>query len=284
MFLFSFCFFQPIYNINSWVDYCHQSEDSGASGFGKKGSIFIQLECKIVKCVCFQHVGGLMCMSCALVLPSNVGVRALLRPHIRPHGPGAISATLGGCDHHVVRWFWQQRARRAHNFPEPEDQYSSVRSSALSARKILFNDNLVDSLCSRRECNAASLTLRVKKPEGGADVISASEALERARSLGLDVVLVNGEIDIPVVQLVNAKDHITNTIDRERKKKKRAKAQSKKQAVKELRIGPNIGANDLQTKIRRARSWLRSGTSVRFTFTSKQGAGLTLQESAKSAV
>ena len=80
----------------------------------------------------------------------DVGVRALLRPHIRPHGPGAISATLGGCDHHVVRWFGSKRARRAHNFPEPEDQYSSVRSSALSARKILFNDNLVDSLCSRR--------------------------------------------------------------------------------------------------------------------------------------
>ena len=114
-------------------------------------------------------------------------------------------------------------------------------------------------------------------------MISASEALEEAHSLGLDVVLVNGEIDIPVVQLVNAKDHITNTIDRERKKKKRAKAQSKKQAVKELRIGPNIGANDLQTKIRRARSYCALVLASDLRSRQSRVLGL-LYKSAKSAV
>lgn len=91
--------------------------------------------------------------------------------------------------------------------------------------------------------------------------MEASKALEIAKREGLDLVEVAPSTKPPVVKLLNFQRFLL-----ERKKKKKvAKKRSTKIELKEIRIKPNIGEADLNTRAKRTREFLKRGNRVKLT-------------------
>ena len=88
-----------------------------------------------------------------------------------------------------------------------------------------------------------------------------TEAIQKAKDLGLDLVEVSAEAKPPVVRILDFKKY--------RFAKKRQESASKKKTkttgTKELRFRPSIGPNDLQIRIDRAREFLSEGNKVKLT-------------------
>lgn len=88
-----------------------------------------------------------------------------------------------------------------------------------------------------------------------------AEAIKKAKDLGLDLVEVSAEAKPPVARILDFKKY--------RFAKKRQESASKRKTkttgTKELRFGPSIGPNDLQTRIERAREFLEEGNKVKLT-------------------
>ncbi|OHC05410.1 MAG: translation initiation factor IF-3, partial [Planctomycetes bacterium RIFCSPHIGHO2_12_39_6] len=81
--------------------------------------------------------------------------------------------------------------------------------------------------------------------------MSKEEALERARSLDLDLVEVAPDANPPVCRIMNYGKY---------KYKQRKRMHHKQHVVqlKELRLRPKTGEHDIQTKIRQARKFLEN--------------------------
>ena len=104
--------------------------------------------------------------------------------------------------------------------------------------------------------------MRVIDPEGGMlGVISKTEALEKAREWGLDLVCVSPMATPVVCKIMDYGKHLY-------KMKKKAKRSKKNQIIveiKELKIRPNTDTHDIATKIRHAIKFLGEGNKVKFT-------------------
>ena len=85
--------------------------------------------------------------------------------------------------------------------------------------------------------------------------MSKEEALERARSLDLDLVEVAPDANPPVCRIMNYGKY---------KYKQRKRMHHKQHVVqlKELRLRPKTGEHDIQTKIRQARKFLENKDRV----------------------
>jgi translation initiation factor IF-3 len=94
-------------------------------------------------------------------------------------------------------------------------------------------------------------------------VISFREAMTMAHDLGLDLVEVVPTAEPPVCKIL---DFGKFRYDQSKKEKENKKAQHQIK-VKEIKVKPNIDDNDLETKIRHARSFLEEGNKVRVTCT-----------------
>ena len=92
-------------------------------------------------------------------------------------------------------------------------------------------------------------------------VLDLSDALKKAQELGLDLVEVAAQTKPPVVRILDFKKYQFEKKQRDRGSKKRTKVQE----TKELRFGPNIGPNDLQVRIERAKGFLGGGDKVKLT-------------------
>jgi translation initiation factor IF-3 len=92
---------------------------------------------------------------------------------------------------------------------------------------------------------------------GQAGVVSAREALNRAREASLDLVLVAAHADPPVVKITDYGRHKYE--QSKLKKDKKPKGQS----VKGIKVSPNIAEHDLQVMTRRAYQFLSEGDKVR---------------------
>lgn len=104
-------------------------------------------------------------------------------------------------------------------------------------------------------------SLRVLDLEGKQiGVISKQEALEKARSQGLDLVEIAPKAQPPVAKIINFKKFLYQ----EEKKRKEEKKRSKASETKEVRLGPFMSENDLLVMEKRAREFLISGDKVRF--------------------
>ncbi|EDX72657.1 translation initiation factor IF-3, C-terminal domain, putative [Coleofasciculus chthonoplastes PCC 7420] len=82
------------------------------------------------------------------------------------------------------------------------------------------------------------------------------EALQLAKDVGLDLVVVSERKDAPVAKILDYGKH-----QYQQKKRQR---QSSKPTLKEVKLRPNVGESDYSLRINRAVEWLSKGDSVKF--------------------
>ncbi|OGC50097.1 translation initiation factor IF-3 [candidate division WWE3 bacterium RIFCSPHIGHO2_01_FULL_40_23] len=92
-------------------------------------------------------------------------------------------------------------------------------------------------------------------------VVTKGEALRMAREEKLDLVEIAPNANPPVAKILDFKKFLYT----ERKKASAARAHSKQTELKEFKFGPNIGSNDLNLKIGRAKEFLKGKNRVKFT-------------------
>ncbi len=107
--------------------------------------------------------------------------------------------------------------------------------------------------------------LRVIDGEENLGVLSRAEALDRARSQGLDIILIAPQANPPVAKILDYNKFLYE----ERKRKSVAKARSKKSEVKELRLSPVIGEGDLVRTAERAKEFIKDGNRVKISIVLK---------------
>lgn len=104
--------------------------------------------------------------------------------------------------------------------------------------------------------------LRVIDKDGNqVGVISLREALEMAEAASLDLVEIVPDANPPVCKIIDYGKYRYDQTKREKESKK-ARHTIK---VKEIKIKPNIGENDFNTKLRHARKFLEEGNKVKLT-------------------
>ena len=104
--------------------------------------------------------------------------------------------------------------------------------------------------------------MRVVDPNGEqAGVLPISEAVERARSMGLDLVEVAPKARPPVCRIM---DYGRFRYQQD-KKEKHSRKQQHQIEIKQVKIRPNIDDHDLDTKLGRARKFLSKGHHVKLT-------------------
>ena len=92
-------------------------------------------------------------------------------------------------------------------------------------------------------------------------IMSAKDAYFKAQDLGLDLVKIAPTAKPPVCKIV---DYGRFRYEQSRKEKEARKKQHIVD-IKEIRMSPNIGANDLNTKVGAARKFLSKGDKVKVT-------------------
>ena len=91
-------------------------------------------------------------------------------------------------------------------------------------------------------------------------IMPTNQALEAARSEGLDLIEVAPNADPPVCRVMN---HGKFRYDAQ-KKAKEAKKKSKQMDVKSIRVRPNTDSHDIDFKMRNANKFLQKGDMVKF--------------------
>jgi len=94
-------------------------------------------------------------------------------------------------------------------------------------------------------------------------IISIQEALARAEEAGLDLVEIVPGSNPPVCKIMNYGKFRYDQTKREKENKK-SQHQIK---IKEIKLKPNIDANDLNTKLRHAKEFISKGNKVKITCT-----------------
>lgn len=92
-------------------------------------------------------------------------------------------------------------------------------------------------------------------------VLTIQEALEKAQQEGLDLVEISAGSTPPVCKIINYGKYRYDQTKREKESKK-AQHQVK---IKEIKIKPNIGIHDLETKLKHAREFILEGNKVKVT-------------------
>ena len=90
-------------------------------------------------------------------------------------------------------------------------------------------------------------------------VLSKSEAIAKAKEMGMDLVEIAPNAKPPVAKIVDFKKFLYQ----EEKKKREEKKKAKVSETKEVRLGPFMSDNDLSVMVRRSRDFLESGDKVR---------------------
>ncbi len=92
-------------------------------------------------------------------------------------------------------------------------------------------------------------------------IIPLREALKKAEEVGLDLIEIVPNGNIPVCKLLDAGKY------RYEMQKRKAEAKKKQKIIetKEIKFTPNIGDNDYAVKMRAAKRFLESGNKVKFT-------------------
>ena len=92
-------------------------------------------------------------------------------------------------------------------------------------------------------------------------VVSRQEALSRAENVGLDLVMIGEKDSVVIAKIMDFGKYLYL------KKKQQGEAKKKQKIIqiKEVKMRPNIGEQDYQTKFKRAIKFLQDGKRVKFT-------------------
>lgn len=102
-----------------------------------------------------------------------------------------------------------------------------------------------------------------------------NEARKIANDMGLDLVEINGKLQVPILKIINYSKYLFDL-------KKQAKNKKKTPSMKEIQLSVNISENDLLTKVRKAKEFIQDGHKVRLVITLKGRELLRPEESKKS--
>lgn len=94
---------------------------------------------------------------------------------------------------------------------------------------------------------------------GESRIVSREEALQVARDMELDLVLIVEQADPPVCRVVDYQKFLYQ----QRRREKEQKSKAQKIVIKEIRFGPYTGENDYQFKLRHAQQFLAEGAKVK---------------------
>lgn len=111
--------------------------------------------------------------------------------------------------------------------------------------------------------------LRVLDEEGKQiGILGKSEALEKARSLGMDLVEIAPTATPPVARIIDFKKFLYQEDKKKREEKKKAKTSD----TKEVRLGPFMDDHDLEVMVNRAKEFLNNNDKVKLVvrFTGRQ--------------
>jgi len=106
-------------------------------------------------------------------------------------------------------------------------------------------------------------SLRVSLPDGESKIMRRQDALNEARNLELDLVLISETANPPVCKIVDLNKFLYEKKQREKEAKKRQRENAVEQ--KEIRLGINIEQHDLETKVKHAEKFLSKGNIVTLT-------------------
>ena len=91
------------------------------------------------------------------------------------------------------------------------------------------------------------------------EIMTTNEARDLARSLGLDLILINEAGDPPVAKIEDYKKFLYIQEKADKIKKKNAQ----KSELKEIQLSATIADNDLATKSKKAQEFLQEGNKVK---------------------
>ena len=92
-------------------------------------------------------------------------------------------------------------------------------------------------------------------------IMSAREAMKLAEEAQLDLVKIAPKAQPPVCKIIDYGKYKYELA----RKEKEARKKQKTVEVKEVRLSPNIGTNDLNTKVNNAKKFLTKGNKVKVT-------------------
>ncbi|MBQ4632875.1 MAG: translation initiation factor IF-3 [Prevotella sp.] len=95
--------------------------------------------------------------------------------------------------------------------------------------------------------------------EDGSMVVSTRQALDMARSQGVDLVEISPNAQPPVCRLID----YSKFLYQQKKRAKELKQKQVKQEVKEIRFGPQTDEHDYNFKLKHAKEFLEQGNKVR---------------------
>ena len=105
--------------------------------------------------------------------------------------------------------------------------------------------------------------IRVKEvrivSDGGSTVVPTRQAMDMARSQGVDLVEISPNAQPPVCRLID----YSKFLYQQKKHAKEMKAKQVKVDVKEIRFGPQTDEHDYQFKLKHAQEFLNEGNKVR---------------------
>ena len=97
--------------------------------------------------------------------------------------------------------------------------------------------------------------------DAGAELLSTRDALQRAKSQGVDLVEITKGQEVPIVRLV---DYGKFKFEKAKKEKEAKKKQTVIQ-IKEIKMGPKIDVGDFDRKAKEAIGFLNEGDNVKIT-------------------
>jgi translation initiation factor IF-3 len=92
-------------------------------------------------------------------------------------------------------------------------------------------------------------------------VMNVRDAIQRAYSVGLDLLEISPNADPPVVKILD----FGKFKYEQQKKKNEARKKQKVIEIKEIKVRPNIDENDYQVKLRAMKSFIEEGDKVKVT-------------------
>ncbi len=100
-------------------------------------------------------------------------------------------------------------------------------------------------------------------------IVTLETALSIAREQELDLVEISPNASPPVAKVIDYQKFLYNEEKKQKEMSKKQKETNK--PVKEVQITPNIGINDVETKVKHMRDFLKSNHKVKLVMKFKQG-------------